>query len=247
MNTISSRAWLVAVFGLLFTPHARSYDVNICLRSLVVNNKVHTLRVEHRRKWRLHRSLCPLFRPQDVSRTAYRFNTLLLSANSQRSNNGPDTVNKTAERQDIFGNFKVGLSFNPIARAWKAASRFAGNIGQNVSSEVVKLGKQSIGRFSEAGSAPFEPFAFLRRLHIPGSGSIAHFLNTPPSFNVNIPQVNLPPRAAMLNWTGQPFRVIQSTFENWRRQGTIGSQRRGKVVVRSSRELAALLEQVLVC
>lgn len=129
------------------------------------------------------------------------------------------------------------------AGVWRAASNLPGNL----MSEIGKLANQSVGpgKSSESvGFIPqssFEPLAFVRKIHIPGSSSIAHILSSPPTFNVSLPRLSLPPRAVLLNWTGLPLRAAQET---WRSGAGIVGQRRGKVVVRTSRELAALLEQV---
>ena len=116
-------------------------------------------------------------------------------------------------------------------------------------SEIGKLANQSAGsqRSSESDNVratPFELLAFVKNIHVPGSGSIAHFLSSPPTFNVSLPRVSLPPRAVLLNWTALPVRAAQAALESWRTGAGIAGQRRGKVVVKTSRELAALLEQV---
>mmetsp|Transcript_504 Transcript_504/g.1078 ORF Transcript_504/g.1078 Transcript_504/m.1078 type:complete len:734 (-) Transcript_504:15-2216(-) len=130
------------------------------------------------------------------------------------------------------------------AGVWRAASNLPGNL----MSEIGKLANQSVGpgRSPESDDTPqssFEPLAFVRKIHVPGSGSIAHFLSSPPTFNVSLPRLSLPPRAILLNWTGLPLRAAQSAMETWRSGAGMVGQRRGKVVVRTSRELAALLEQ----
>ena len=150
-----------------------------------------------------------------------------------------EAVNKSMERKDFFANINL-TNAKPVALALRAVW----NIPGNLLAEAGKIGNISGVRGIQEHRTNFEPFAALKRVHIPGSNSFGHFLSSTTSANFSFPKMSFPPRAIVLNWTAQPIRNLQSVVENWRRQGAIASQRRGKVIVRSSRDLAALLEQV---
>jgi hypothetical protein len=157
------------------------------------------------------------------------------------TNPATETKNKSTERRDGFAN----ITFKPVAGFLRTVPlKLITNFANNLLAEVGRVGNLSNGRGGYEQRFFFEPLAAIKRVHIPGSTTIANILSSPPSVNISFPQVNLPSRAAVANWTAQPVRIFQQTIENWRRQGSLANQRRGKVIVRSSRELATLLEQV---